>query len=172
MNRDRRLTGNLRGQTDSPFAPTGYELNNPWRVWPPKRPKSNTWEIADDVPYRWRNGFARHVYTHGISAIGKETLRKKTASASLDERKTEVTTLRERRYCTTQERYFHQITPFKTCATTLFGVPRILGTCSHLFESNPQSPASLWFRLSHVSIPHLCTGMSVRPATKTYLPYL
>ncbi|KAH7349565.1 hypothetical protein B0T11DRAFT_132556 [Plectosphaerella cucumerina] len=32
MDRDRRLTGSLRGQTDSPFAPAGFELNNPWRV--------------------------------------------------------------------------------------------------------------------------------------------
>ena len=32
MDRDRRLTGSLRGQTDSPFAPAGFELNNPWRL--------------------------------------------------------------------------------------------------------------------------------------------
>jgi len=32
MDRDRRLTGYLRGQTDSPSAPAGFELNNPWRV--------------------------------------------------------------------------------------------------------------------------------------------
>lgn len=32
MNRDQRLTGSLRGQTDKPLAPTGFELNNPWRV--------------------------------------------------------------------------------------------------------------------------------------------
>ncbi|KKY35671.1 hypothetical protein UCDDA912_g04278 [Diaporthe ampelina] len=32
MNRDRRLTGFLRGQTSNPVAPDGYELNNPWRV--------------------------------------------------------------------------------------------------------------------------------------------
>lgn len=32
MNRDMRLTGSLRGQTDSPLAPFGFELNNPWRV--------------------------------------------------------------------------------------------------------------------------------------------
>lgn len=32
MDRDRRLTGFLRGQTDNPIAPTGFELNNPWRV--------------------------------------------------------------------------------------------------------------------------------------------
>lgn len=32
MDRDRRLTGFLRGQTDNPEAPPGFELNNPWRV--------------------------------------------------------------------------------------------------------------------------------------------
>jgi len=32
MDRDRRLTGFLRGQTDNPVAPRGFELNNPWRV--------------------------------------------------------------------------------------------------------------------------------------------
>lgn len=32
MNRDRRLTGNLRGQSDNPIAPIGFELNNPWAV--------------------------------------------------------------------------------------------------------------------------------------------
>ncbi|KAH6723952.1 hypothetical protein BKA61DRAFT_587415 [Leptodontidium sp. MPI-SDFR-AT-0119] len=32
MDRDRRLTGFLRGQTDNPAAPAGFELNNPWRL--------------------------------------------------------------------------------------------------------------------------------------------
>ncbi|KAK4462718.1 hypothetical protein QBC42DRAFT_200598 [Cladorrhinum samala] len=32
MDRDRRLTGYIRGQTDNPVAPVGFELNNPWRV--------------------------------------------------------------------------------------------------------------------------------------------
>ncbi|QSZ30787.1 hypothetical protein DSL72_000345 [Monilinia vaccinii-corymbosi] len=32
MDRDRRLTGFLRGQTDNPCAPPGFELNNPWRL--------------------------------------------------------------------------------------------------------------------------------------------
>ena len=32
MDRDRRLTGFLRGQTDKVVAPEGFELNNPWRV--------------------------------------------------------------------------------------------------------------------------------------------
>lgn len=32
MERDRRLTGTLRGQTDKAEAPAGFELNNPWKV--------------------------------------------------------------------------------------------------------------------------------------------
>jgi hypothetical protein len=32
MERDRRLTGFMRGQTDKAVAPPGFELNNPWRV--------------------------------------------------------------------------------------------------------------------------------------------
>ncbi|KAI1436252.1 hypothetical protein GGR50DRAFT_652485 [Xylaria sp. CBS 124048] len=32
MDRDRRLTGLLRGQSDAAIAPAGFELNNPWRV--------------------------------------------------------------------------------------------------------------------------------------------
>ncbi|KAL6707746.1 hypothetical protein ACN47E_003867 [Coniothyrium glycines] len=31
LERDRRLTGFARGQTDKPEAPPGFELNNPWR---------------------------------------------------------------------------------------------------------------------------------------------
>lgn len=32
MERDMRLTGFLRGQTDNVKAPAGFELNNPWKV--------------------------------------------------------------------------------------------------------------------------------------------
>lgn len=32
MDRDRRLTGRLRGQTDGAEAPAGFELSNGWRV--------------------------------------------------------------------------------------------------------------------------------------------
>jgi hypothetical protein len=31
MERDHRLTGFMRGQTDKAEAPAGFELNNPWR---------------------------------------------------------------------------------------------------------------------------------------------
>jgi hypothetical protein len=32
MDRDRRLTGYLRGQTDQALAPAGFEFTNGWRV--------------------------------------------------------------------------------------------------------------------------------------------
>lgn len=32
MDRDFRLTGEWRGQSDNVAAPTGFEVNNPWRV--------------------------------------------------------------------------------------------------------------------------------------------
>jgi len=32
MDRDRRLTGYLRGQSDKVEAPPGFELNSPWRM--------------------------------------------------------------------------------------------------------------------------------------------
>jgi hypothetical protein len=32
MERDRQLTGFLRGQSDKPIAPDGFELSNPWKV--------------------------------------------------------------------------------------------------------------------------------------------
>lgn len=32
MERDRRLTGFLRGQTDQVKAPAGFEVSNPWKV--------------------------------------------------------------------------------------------------------------------------------------------
>lgn len=32
MERDRRLTGTLRGQTDNPQAPLGFEFSNGWKL--------------------------------------------------------------------------------------------------------------------------------------------
>jgi hypothetical protein len=32
MDRDMRLTGIFRAQTDNPEAPLGFEVNNPWKV--------------------------------------------------------------------------------------------------------------------------------------------
>lgn len=39
MDRDRRLTGYLRGQSDRPRAPDGFELNNAWKVRSPQSVK-------------------------------------------------------------------------------------------------------------------------------------
>ena len=38
MDRDRRLTGWLRGQVDRPIAPAGFEYSNGWRVRAQPRP--------------------------------------------------------------------------------------------------------------------------------------
>jgi len=32
MERDLRITGSLRGQSDDPNPPLGFELNNPWKI--------------------------------------------------------------------------------------------------------------------------------------------
>ncbi|EYE99812.1 NADH dehydrogenase [ubiquinone] 1 alpha subcomplex subunit 1 [Aspergillus ruber CBS 135680] len=32
MERDLRLTGNLRGQSSNAVAPKGFEVNNPWKL--------------------------------------------------------------------------------------------------------------------------------------------
>lgn len=32
MDRDMRLTGKFRAQTDNPEAPLGFEVNNPWKA--------------------------------------------------------------------------------------------------------------------------------------------
>ena len=49
MDRDRRLTGYLRGQTDKPDAPLGFEVNNPWRV-------SNVSVLVSDNAYECKIG--------------------------------------------------------------------------------------------------------------------
>ncbi|KAJ1929602.1 hypothetical protein IWQ60_001032 [Tieghemiomyces parasiticus] len=35
MERDKRLTGTLRGQSDNPIAPPGFATNSIWRVYKP-----------------------------------------------------------------------------------------------------------------------------------------
>ena len=51
MERDKRLTGYLRGQTDNAEAPPGFELNNPWKV----REVSMDWSPTLLRMTRWRN---------------------------------------------------------------------------------------------------------------------
>jgi len=59
MDRDRRLTGFLRGQSDEVEAPLGFELNNPWRV-----SAFSGYEVVMRMGIvlmvcRWRNGSFR-----------------------------------------------------------------------------------------------------------------
>jgi hypothetical protein len=54
MDRDRRLTGWLRGQVDRPIAPAGFEYSNGWRV----RGHVSNRDLAS-----WRTGRLTHVYT-------------------------------------------------------------------------------------------------------------
>ena len=54
MNRDRRLTGYLRGQTDIVEPPVGFEVNNPWRV-----SRSRSYAVVMLTSFRWREDFIR-----------------------------------------------------------------------------------------------------------------
>jgi hypothetical protein len=54
MDRDRRLTGWLRGQVDRPIAPAGFEYSNGWRV----RGYFSNRDLAS-----WRTGRLTHIYT-------------------------------------------------------------------------------------------------------------
>lgn len=58
MDRDRRLTGFLRGQSDAPLAPAGFEVNNPWRVCLSDRERIQNTHILSrsrSVSHRWKN---------------------------------------------------------------------------------------------------------------------
>lgn len=52
MERDRRLTGTLRGQTDKPDAPAGFEFSNGWRV-------------CSAYFYRFFSQYANDIFTDG-----------------------------------------------------------------------------------------------------------
>ena len=54
MDRDFRLTGVFRGQTDNVEAPLGFEVNNPWKVC--LSPTNYCLAASSDDP-RWRIGF-------------------------------------------------------------------------------------------------------------------
>ena len=51
MDRDFRLTGIWREQTDNPIAPVGFEVNNPWRVC-----RSLLRSRPSLKLYRWKKG--------------------------------------------------------------------------------------------------------------------
>jgi hypothetical protein len=85
MERDRRLTGTLRGQTDKPEAPLGFELNNPWKVCATldtiihKLTRDFSWKHA--FPKQQDNGLERVVIgweprsTNVIIQFGPEAIR-------------------------------------------------------------------------------------------------
>src|SRR2546423_14442758 len=54
MDRDMRLTGVFRAQSDNPEAPLGFELNNPWKVC---NPRKNYTRFCTDRCHRWRSEF-------------------------------------------------------------------------------------------------------------------
>ncbi|KAF9741543.1 hypothetical protein PMIN01_01082 [Paraphaeosphaeria minitans] len=61
LERDRRLTGFARGQTDKAEAPPGFELNNPWRVR-----TAGAAEFAVLTAARWSNDTSKqctHAHT-------------------------------------------------------------------------------------------------------------
>ncbi len=59
MDRDRRLTGLLRGQSDAALAPAGFELNNPWRVRFLLRHPRNSSAVTDVGIIRLKSGWRR-----------------------------------------------------------------------------------------------------------------
>jgi hypothetical protein len=64
MERDRRLTGYFRGQSDRAVAPDGFELNNPWKV-------STSTTLAPSHSYKqhsWRVAFGDGLYP-GLSLL-------------------------------------------------------------------------------------------------------
>ena len=69
MDRDRRLTGYLRGQTDQALAPAGFEFTNGWRVSLSRDMISHMGMI------RPRGGFANHRYirSRSVSCKNKTT---------------------------------------------------------------------------------------------------
>ena len=54
MDRDFRLTGAWREQSDNPVAPVGFEVNNPWRVCTLNFHEPN----AAKYITRWREGLS------------------------------------------------------------------------------------------------------------------
>ena len=67
MDRDRRLTGYLRGQTDNVVAPPGFELNNPWRVG-----LVSTFTRLMLIAYRWKVvSFKLHGWRYPIRSVGE-----------------------------------------------------------------------------------------------------
>lgn len=60
MDRDRRLTGFLRGQTDRPIAPPGFELSNGWRVSQIDIMIPTMHRTYADIKSRWRKASRKY----------------------------------------------------------------------------------------------------------------
>lgn len=93
MDRDRRLTGYLRGQTDRPIAPPGFEFSNGWRVCriatainktilliPPYRLRRVSTKFHHPIQFRYhhvtipRPSKRRTLFTTSFSSISKVCL--------------------------------------------------------------------------------------------------
>lgn len=66
MDRDRRLTGYLRGQVDQPTAPAGFELSNGWRVSYTifLSTRCTSRHITDQFSYRSRSASCKYIQRH------------------------------------------------------------------------------------------------------------
>ena len=66
MDRDRRLTGYLRGQVDQPTAPAGFELSNGWRVsyTTSTGTRCGSGHITDRLSYRSRSASCKYIQRH------------------------------------------------------------------------------------------------------------
>ena len=66
MDRDRRLTGYLRGQVDQPTAPAGFELSNGWRVSYTTflGTRCISGHNTDQSPYRSRSASCKYIQRH------------------------------------------------------------------------------------------------------------
>jgi hypothetical protein len=60
MDRDRRLTGSLRGQIDRPEAPPGFELSNAWKA--SRNGRRRTHKLLTRY-YSWSHALPEHALT-------------------------------------------------------------------------------------------------------------
>lgn len=79
MERDRRLTGTLRGQTDNPQAPLGFEFSNGWKVtsigaWPFNRQLLILPTAGKKIQLRSHIMQSRHIRKGGIEIRKNESV--------------------------------------------------------------------------------------------------
>ncbi len=86
MDRDFRLTGEWRGQSDSAVAPVGFEVNNPWRVCRFLSYASTTVKLCSDggkdclIAYASAI-FTVHIVLARVAAYNPQSARQKLASS-------------------------------------------------------------------------------------------